>query len=62
MGADLYLTGINPEDASIHMAKPCPLCARMIMQAGIKNVYLRQGQGVDNYKVVDANDLDWCLE
>lgn len=62
MGADLYLTGINPEDASIHMAKPCPLCARMIMQAGIKNVYLRQGQGVANYKVVDANDLDWCLE
>ena len=37
MGADLYLTGINPEDKSIHGAKPCLLCARTIIQAGIYN-------------------------
>ena len=62
LGADLYLTGINPEDCSIHQAKPCPLCARMIIQAGIRNVYLRQGEGPDNYMVVAAKDLTWYLE
>lgn len=60
IGADLYLTSINPSDASIHAAKPCPLCARMIIQAGIRNVYLRQGEGMDDYIVVPADDLDWC--
>lgn len=59
IGADLYLTGINPEDNSIHRAKPCPLCARTIIQAGIRNVYLRLGEGADNYTVVPARDLEW---
>lgn len=59
LGADLYLAGINPEDSSIHPAKPCPLCARMIIQAGIKNVILRQGEGADNYMVVPAKELEW---
>ena len=48
LGADLYLVGINPRDNSIHKAKPCPLCARTIIQAGIRNVYLRVGEGPDN--------------
>jgi len=61
IGADLYLTGINPEDSSIHEAKPCPLCARMIIQAGIKNVYLRVGKGVGEYKVVPAEKLLWVV-
>mgnify|MGYP005761453253 FL=1 len=62
LGADLYLTGINPGDCSIHQAKPCPLCSRMIIQAGIQNVYLRQGEGPDNYMVVAARELTWYLE
>jgi dCMP deaminase len=45
MGADLYLAGINPGDSSIHPARPCPLCARTIIQAGIRNVFLRYGRG-----------------
>ena len=61
LGADLYLTGINPEDSSIHEARPCPLCARMIIQAGIKNVYLRIGKGVGEYKVVPADKLLWVV-
>lgn len=61
IGADLYLTGINPADACVHRAKPCPLCARMIIQAGIRNVYLRQGEGMDNYIVLPAEKLEWCL-
>ena len=59
LGADLYLVGINPRDNSIHKAKPCPLCARTIIQAGIRNVYLRVGEGPDNYIVVPAEKLEW---
>jgi len=59
MDADLYLVSVNPKDNSIHEAKPCPLCARSIIQAGIRNVYLRQGEGADNYIVVPAKELAW---
>lgn len=59
IGADLYLAGITPSDGSIHKAKPCPLCARLIIQAGIRNVYLRVGDGAENYVVVPAAELEW---
>ena len=62
IGADLYLTGINPDDNSIHRAKPCPICARTIIQAGINNVIMRQGEGADNYIILPANELQWVLE
>lgn len=62
LGADLYLTGINPGDGSVHRAKPCPLCARMIIQAGIRNVILRAGEGEDNYVTIPANELEWYKE
>lgn len=61
MGADLYLAGVNPADATVHQAKPCPLCARMIIQAGVRNVILRVGEGPDNYTVVPAQELEWFL-
>lgn len=56
------MVGVNPGDNSIHDAKPCPLCARLIIQAGIRNVYLRVGEGADNYIVVPAADLVWVKE
>lgn len=59
VGADLYLTGIDPKDGSIHAAKPCPLCARLIIQAGINNVYLRQSENTNDYKVIAADELEW---
>lgn len=59
IGADLYLVGINPSDNSIHRAKPCPICARNIIQSGIRNVYLRVGDGSDNYDVIPASELEW---
>lgn len=59
LGADLYLVGINPNDNSIHEAKPCPLCARTIIQAGINNVYIRIGEGAGNYIIVPAKELVW---
>ena len=60
--ADLYLTSINPEDNSVHNAKPCPICARTIIQAGIRNVFLRVGEGADNYISVSARDLEWVQD
>ena len=62
IGADLYLVGVNPSDNSIHRAKPCPLCARSIIQAGINNVYLRVGEGADEYVAVPAVELEWVQE
>lgn len=59
LGADLYLTGINPGDNSVYKSKPCPVCARNIIQAGINNVYLRVGDGPDNYIVIPAKELNW---
>ena len=59
IGADLYLVGVNPADNSIHKAKPCPLCARTIIQAGIENVYMRIGEGAENYVVIPARELEW---
>ena len=62
LGADLYLASINPEDGSVHEAKPCPLCARMIIQAGIRNVILRVGEGEDNFITIPAASLEWYKE
>lgn len=62
IGADLYLVGVNPEDNTIHEARPCPLCARTIIQAGINNVYLRVGEGAENYIVIPAKELVWVKQ
>ena len=59
MGADLYLAGVNPVDNTVHNAKPCPLCARLIIQAGIKNVIMRTGEGENDYTVILAKELVW---
>ena len=62
IGADLYLVGVNPGDNSIHRAKPCPLCARTIIQAGIRYVIMRTGESADDYIVVPAESLEWVVQ
>ena len=59
IGADLYLAGVNPADNTVHKAKPCPLCARLIIQAGIANVILRIGEKEDEYLLIPAKELKW---
>lgn len=59
MGADLYLAGVNPEDNSVHRAKPCPVCARLIIQAGIRKVIMRVGNNAGEYVVVYPSELEW---
>ena len=60
--ADLYLAGVNPLDNSIHRAKPCPVCARLIIQAGIRNVILRVGENEGDFVVVPARELAWVRD
>ena len=62
MVAALYLVGVNPKDNSIHRAKPGPLCARTIIQAGFRYVIMRTGEGVDDYVVVPSEQLEWVVE
>lgn len=59
IGADLYLAGVNPANNTVHKAKPCPLCARLIIQAGIANVILRIGDEEDDYLLIPAKELKW---
>lgn len=59
VGADLYLAGVNPQDNSVHKANPCPVCARLIVQAGIRNVILRVGENADEYVTIPATSLKW---
>lgn len=62
MGADLYLAGVNPDDNSVHKANPCPICARLIIQAGIRNVIMRTGDQSDEYSMISADSLNWFIE
>ena len=59
LGADLYLTGITPGENTIYKARPCPVCSRLIIQAGIRNVILRVGEGEGEYITVPARELEW---
>lgn len=59
IGADLYLAGVNPEDNTVHKAKPCPVCARLIIQAGIENVFMRTGEKEDEFVMIPVKELIW---
>ena len=45
MGATLYLYGEDSHDASVAVARPCQMCRRMIINAGIRNVVVRTPGG-----------------
>jgi len=56
-GGDLYLVGISAEDGSyVPNAAPCKLCKRMIINAGIVNVYVRRGIGEDGIASMRVDD------
>lgn len=45
INATLYLTGRKTKDGSyVRQANPCSLCKRMIINAGIKEVYIRDNK------------------
>jgi len=51
LGGTLYLYGENVKDSSIAEAKPCKMCKRMIINAGIKEVVVKTPEGKKLYSV-----------
>ena len=52
----LYLVGINYDDGSyVENARPCALCKRMIINAGIKQVVVRDTK--DEYTIIDVSEF-----
>ena len=41
-GATLYLSGVDSDSGTLIKAKPCPICSRMIRNAGITRVVTSQ--------------------
>ena len=54
IGATLYLTGKEVSDGSyVRNAVCCSMCKRMVINAGITRVVVRNDR--DNYRVIDVN-------
>lgn len=54
--ADLYLVGINYKDGSyVPKARPCSLCKRMIINAGLKRVIVRDTK--DEYTIIPVAEF-----
>ena len=62
--ADIYLVGKNFNDGSyVSDARPCAMCKRVIINAGIKNIYVRNDK--ENYTKIEVQeyiDNDETLE
>lgn len=59
LGSTLYLACINPQTGEpVGGTRPCKLCTRMIINAGIAKVIVREGEG--NYTVYHVDD--WVRE
>jgi len=58
LGGAMYLYGENAKDGSIAEAKPCKMCKRMVINAGIKKVVVKTPDGKKAFSVDDwvAND------
>lgn len=56
LGASLYLTGIDLKDNGnyVQNANPCSMCKRLIINAGIEMVYIRDDR--DNYRVIKVQE------
>lgn len=53
IGATLFLVGKNHNDGSyVEKSNPCALCKRMIINAGIKDIYIRDTK--DEYRHIDV--------
>jgi dCMP deaminase len=51
LGGVMYLYGENVKDDSIAEAKPCKMCKRMIINAGIKEVVVKTPKGKKMYSI-----------
>lgn len=56
LGSTLYLVGKNLSDGEyVANARPCALCKRMIINAGIKDIVIRNTK--TEYEIIDANEF-----
>ncbi len=54
INSTLYLVGKNYDDNGyVVMANPCALCKRMILNAGIKTIVIRDDE--EHYRLIDVN-------
>lgn len=59
MSASLYLVGLEMADGSyVKHASSCSMCKRMVINAGIETVYIRDDR--DHYRVVKV--ADWVQD
>ena len=55
LDATLYLTGVEVEDGSyVSNSCCCSMCKRMVINAGIKEVIIRDDK--DNYRIIPVSD------
>ncbi len=56
LGSAIYLTGIDLKDNGNYVknANPCSMCKRMIINAGIETVYIRDDK--DTYRVIKVQE------
>ena len=55
IGSDIYIVGIEMRGGGyVENANSCAMCKRVIINAGIERVYIRDDK--DNYRVISVND------
>ena len=55
IGSNIYIVGIETRDGSyVANANSCAMCKRVIINAGIEKVYIRDDK--DNFRIVNVND------
>lgn len=57
IGSAIYLSGVDLKDDNnyVQNAGPCSMCKRMIINAGIEMVYIRDDK--DNYRVIRVQEF-----
>ena len=55
IGSTLYLVGVDVQNGDyVANSSSCSMCKRLVINAGIKNVIIRDDK--ENYRVVDVQD------
>lgn len=55
IGGTIYLTGIDAETGEpIENLRPCPMCRRLIINAGLSKIIIRNGK--DKYDIFNAQE------
>jgi len=57
IGSTLYLVGIENDGNYNPNTKPCDMCERLIINAGIEKIYLKIGPDDDDFKEILVKDL-----